>query len=336
MDRARRLEYLRALGVEAWERRDLPPPPLAPAMEVAHDAGPARAVADGAPAHAAADAAPAHAVEAGHDALSARDATSARAAEPGSAFAPASTFAATHGATAAQTGSASGEPAPSERRSAGAGATAALARIPVISPGRAAGTPVPPHTEADWEALKSEVLTCTRCSLHATRTQGVFGVGNRRAEWLVIGEAPGGEEDRRGEPFVGRAGQLLNAMLAAIGLPREQVFIANILKSRPPGNRDPKPDEVAACLPYLLRQIALLQPRLMLAVGRIAAQNLLGTDAPLSRLRGQLHSFGELNTPLIVTYHPAYLLRTPADKRKAWEDLKFARSTFQRLVSQEE
>jgi DNA polymerase len=286
MDRARRLEYLRALGVEAWERRDLPRPPLAMAMEVAPDAGPARAVA-GASAHAG----PAHTAT---------------------------------------------EPAPSERRSAGAGAAAALARIPVISPGRAAGTPVPPQTEAEWEALKSEVLGCTRCGLHATRTQGVFGVGNRRAEWLVIGEAPGGEEDRRGEPFVGRAGQLLNAMLAAIGLPREQVFIANILKSRPPGNRDPKPDEVAACLPYLLRQIALLQPRLMLAVGRIAAQNLLATDAPLSRLRGQLHSFGELNTPLIVTYHPAYLLRTPADKRKAWEDLKFARSTFQRLVSQEE
>ena len=164
----------------------------------------------------------------------------------------------------------------------------------------------------------------------------MFGVGNRRAEWLVIGEAPGAEEDRRGEPFVGRAGQLLNAMLAAIGLPREQVFIANVLKSRPPNNRDPKPDEVAACLPYLMRQIALLQPRLMLAVGRIAAQNLLATDVPLGRLRGQLHSFGELNTPLIVTYHPAYLLRTPADKRKAWEDLKFARSTFQRLASQEE
>ncbi|MEJ0035534.1 MAG: uracil-DNA glycosylase [Gammaproteobacteria bacterium] len=215
-------------------------------------------------------------------------------------------------------------------------AAEALARIPVITPGRAAGTPVPPDIDAQWEAVKAEVLTCTRCGLHSTRTQGVFGVGNRRAEWLVIGEAPGAEEDRRGEPFVGRAGQLLNAMLVAIGLPREQVFIANVLKSRPPNNRDPKPDEVAACLPYLMRQIALLQPRLMLAVGRIAAQNLLATDTPLGRLRGQLHHFGELNTPLIVTYHPAYLLRTPADKRKAWEDLKFARSTFQRLASQDQ
>ena len=124
-------------------------------------------------------------------------------------------------------------------------------------------------------------------------------------------------------------------MLLSLGLPREQVFIANVLKSRPPANRDPKPDEVAACLPYLVRQIALLKPKLMLAVGRIAAQNLLATDVSLGRLRGQVHTFGELNTPLIVTYHPAYLLRTPADKRKAWEDLKFARSVFRRLDTQE-
>jgi DNA polymerase len=194
--------------------------------------------------------------------------------------------------------------------------------------------PLSPEIEAQWDALKSDVLTCKKCALHATRTQGVFGVGNRRADWLIIGEAPGAEEDRQGEPFVGRAGQLLNAMLEAIGQPRETVFIANVLKSRPPNNRDPKPEEVAACLPYLMRQIALLQPKLMLAVGRIAAQNLLATDLSLSRLRGQVHTFGELNTPLIVTYHPAYLLRTPADKRKAWEDLKFARSVFRRLATQ--
>ena len=196
--------------------------------------------------------------------------------------------------------------------------------------------PLPPETESQWDTLKAEVLSCKKCSLHTTRTQGVFGVGNRRADWLIIGEAPGAEEDRQGEPFVGRAGQLLNAMLRSIGLPREAVFIANVLKSRPPGNRDPKPDEVGACLPYLMRQIALLQPKLMLAVGRIAAQNLLATDVSLGRLRGQVHTFGELNTPLIVTYHPAYLLRTPADKRKAWEDLKFARSVFQRLAMQEQ
>ena len=184
---------------------------------------------------------------------------------------------------------------------------------------------------AAWQALKAEVMSCTRCALHATRTQGVLGVGPGRADWLVIGEAPGAEEDRRGEPFVGAAGQLLDAMLRAIGLDRKSnVYIANVLKSRPPGNRDPKPEEVAACLPYLRAQIELLRPKLMLAVGRIAAQSLLGTDAPLGRLRGQVHRFGD--TPLIVTYHPAYLLRTPAEKRKAWEDLKFARSVYQQLI----
>jgi uracil-DNA glycosylase len=209
-----------------------------------------------------------------------------------------------------------------------AGAPARLAPVPRDSRPPAAA----PADPAAWEALRTEVRTCTRCSLHATRTQGVLGVGPTRADWLVIGEAPGAEEDRRGEPFVGAAGQLLDAMLKAIGLDRHtNVYIANVLKSRPPGNRDPRPEEVEACLPYLIRQIALLQPKIMLAVGRIAAQNLLATDAPLARLRGQVHRFGELNTPLVVTYHPAYLLRTPVDKRKAWEDLKFARGVYQRL-----
>jgi DNA polymerase len=191
-------------------------------------------------------------------------------------------------------------------------------------------TPLAPST--DWGVLRERVAACTACDLCKTRTQTVFGVGDTRAEWLVIGEAPGAEEDRQGEPFVGRAGQLLNAMLLAIGLPRETVFIANILKCRPPGNRDPKPDEVSRCLPYLSNQIALLKPKIILAVGRIAAQNLLATDAPLARLRGKLHTFGEANTPLVITYHPAYLLRTPADKRKAWDDLKFARATHARLT----
>lgn len=185
---------------------------------------------------------------------------------------------------------------------------------------------------AQWLQLREEVARCTRCPLHSSRTQGVLGVGDIQAGWMVIGEAPGAEEDRLGEPFVGRAGQLLDAMLKAIGLARGQgVYIANVLKSRPPNNRDPLPAEVAACKPYLERQIGLIRPKLMLAVGRIAAQNLLGTDQSLSRLRGKVHSFGELNTPLIVTYHPAYLLRTPSDKRKAWEDLKFARDLYQRL-----
>ena len=186
---------------------------------------------------------------------------------------------------------------------------------------------------AEWQRLSDEVRGCRLCPLHATRTQGVLGVGPKRSDWLVIGEAPGAEEDRRGEPFVGAAGQLLDAMLRAIGLDRRtNVYIANVLKSRPPNNRDPKPEEVEACLPYLVRQIALLQPKIMLAVGRIAAQNLLATDAPLGRLRGRVHRFGEQQTPLVVTYHPAYLLRTPTDKRKAWEDLKFARSVYQQMM----
>jgi len=184
-----------------------------------------------------------------------------------------------------------------------------------------------------WQELEEAVSRCTRCELYRTRTRPVLGVGDRQAQWLIVGEAPGAEEDRRGEPFVGAAGQLLDAMLQAIGLARgRNVYIANILKSRPPGNRDPAPAEVAACLPYLERQIELIQPRLILAVGRIAMQNLLGTDSSLARMRGKVHEFGGLKTPLIVTYHPAYLLRKPEDKRKAWEDLKFARSVFARLA----
>lgn len=173
----------------------------------------------------------------------------------------------------------------------------------------------------DWEALGSAVAACRACGLCATRTQTVFGVGNRRAELLVIGEAPGADEDRQGEPFVGRAGQLLNRMLAAIGLPREQVYIANILKCRPPGNRDPRPEEVLRCQPYLARQIELIGPRIVLAVGRVAAQSLLGTDLTLGRLRGRWLELGPQAIPLRVTYHPAYLLRSPDQKAKAWEDL---------------
>jgi len=228
--------------------------------------------------------------------------------------------------------------ASAEPRAAAPAAAPAIAQEPghpepgTIAP-RATAAAASEEAAAQWQQLLEEVRRCTLCPLHTTRTQGVLGVGPKRADWLVIGEAPGAEEDRRGEPFVGAAGQLLDAMLRAIGLDRRtNVYIANVLKSRPPNNRDPKPEEVAACLPYLVRQIALLQPKIMLAVGRIAAQNLLGTDAPLGRLRGRVHHFGERQTPLVVTYHPAYLLRTPADKRKAWEDLKFARSVYQQLT----
>ncbi len=193
----------------------------------------------------------------------------------------------------------------------------------------AAGSPVP--QEALWRQLAAEVSQCRRCELCQTRTQTVFGVGNTRAEIMVIGEAPGADEDRVGEPFVGRAGQLLNSMLRAMGHPRESVYIANILKCRPPGNRDPAPAEVLECLPYLQRQVDLVRPRLMLAVGRIAAQNLLATDTPIGKLRGQVHHFGPSQIPVVVTYHPAYLLRSPGEKRKAWIDLKLVRTQLEAL-----
>jgi DNA polymerase len=176
----------------------------------------------------------------------------------------------------------------------------------------------------DWTGLRDSVAACTRCALHQGRTQTVFGVGNPDADWMVIGEAPGAEEDRRGEPFVGRAGKLLDEMLLAVGQGRDSVFIANILKCRPPNNRDPKPEESAECRGYLERQIELVQPKIILAVGRIAAQLLLETDTPVGRLRGSRHFLNE--TPLVVTYHPAYLLRSPSQKRKAWEDLCLARN----------
>ena len=208
---------------------------------------------------------------------------------------------------------------------AGDGGADASPSLPEISV-----TSVPhPASMAGWEELEALVRECRRCELHQGRTQTVFGVGNREADWLVIGEAPGAEEDRRGEPFVGRAGQLLDAMLKAIGLDRTTVYIANILKCRPPNNRDPRPEEVEQCKPWLDRQIELIRPRIILAVGRVAAQNLLETSQPIGRLRGRVHSYGPEGIPVVVTYHPAYLLRSPAEKRKAWQDLQLAVQTFQ-------
>jgi uracil-DNA glycosylase family 4 len=184
--------------------------------------------------------------------------------------------------------------------------------------------------EMSWVELKQAVASCTACGLHATRTQTVFGVGDERAEWLLVGEAPGAEEDRLGEPFVGQAGKLLDNMLAALGLRRgENVYIANVLKCRPPGNRNPEPEEVARCTPYLLRQIALIQPKLIVAMGRFAAQTLLASDASIASLRGRVHRYA--GVPLVVTYHPAYLLRTLPDKAKAWSDLVFARRLMRDL-----
>jgi uracil-DNA glycosylase len=181
-----------------------------------------------------------------------------------------------------------------------------------------------------WIPLKQAVSGCTQCGLHKSRTQTVFGVGDENADWMLIGEAPGAEEDRLGDPFVGQAGRLLDNMLAAVGLARgSNVYIANVLKCRPPGNRNPEPEEVAKCTPHLLRQIELVQPRLILAMGRFAAQTLLGTDASIASLRGKVHRYA--GVPLVVTYHPAYLLRTLPDKAKAWADLVFASKTMATL-----
>jgi DNA polymerase len=183
---------------------------------------------------------------------------------------------------------------------------------------------------ADWDELRSAVAQCQACALHSSRRQTVFGVGDTQAQLLVVGEAPGADEDRLGEPFVGRAGQLLNSMLRAIGLAREQVYIANILKCRPPNNRDPKPVEQETCAPYLARQIALLQPRVVLALGRVSAQWLLRSDVPVGRLRGQKFMLEPWDLALIVSYHPAYLLRSPAAKRKAWQDLLLVKELLSR------
>lgn len=191
----------------------------------------------------------------------------------------------------------------------------------------------PPSGDAalDWPALRAAVADCQRCGLCRSRTRTVFGVGPERAAWMIVGEAPGAEEDARGEPFVGQAGRLLDNMLAALGLSRERdVFIANVLKCRPPGNRNPEPEEVRECSPYLRRQVELVSPRGILVMGRFAAQTLLGTDASIASLRGRLHQHevGARRVPVVVTYHPAYLLRNLPDKAKAWADLCLARERF--------
>lgn len=190
----------------------------------------------------------------------------------------------------------------------------------VVVPVSVAVTPPP-----GWAALEAEVVSCSSCELHQQRTNAVFGAGNRNAAWMFIGEAPGADEDQQGKPFVDKAGQLFNLMLNSVGLERQEVYITNIVKCRPPGNRDPHLAEAACCEQYLQRQIALIKPRIIVAVGRIAAHNLLKNDQAVGVLRGTKHSYGDSNIPVVVTYHPAYLLRAPQEKRKAWEDLLFAR-----------
>ena len=208
----------------------------------------------------------------------------------------------------------------------------------IIAPTVPTTAPVAPPPEApqsdiatlDWEALTERIVACRACGLCEQRRNAVPGVGDRQADWLFVGEGPGAEEDARGEPFVGKAGKLLDAMLAAIGLSRDRsVFIANTVKCRPPANRTPLSEELAACFPFLARQIALLQPKLIVALGRPAAQSLLNTEIRIASVRGRCFDYHGI--PVVVTYHPAYLLRNPMDKAKAWEDLCFARQQMARL-----
>ena len=225
-------------------------------------------------------------------------------------------------------GSESASPTPQSAPQPATEAARSAVHAPVVS-----GTAIPGRdvSRLGWPQLRSAVASCTACVLHESRSQTVFGVGDQQAQWLIIGEAPGTDEDQQGEPFVGRAGKLLTNMLQAAGLKREQAYITNILKCHPPDNRDPRPDEIAQCEGFLRRQVELIQPKVILAVGRIAAHSLLQSKDPLGRLRGKLHHYrhNKGETPVVVTYHPAYLLRTPRDKAKAWEDLRLALKVVQ-------
>lgn len=223
-----------------------------------------------------------------------------------------------------------------DRREPGPPARPAVPATPPagLEPAPPARGPRPEGVAAmDWADLATAVAGCRACRLCDGRTRTVFGTGSQEAHWMVVGEAPGEHEDRQGEPFVGKSGQLLDAMLRAIGLSRDAAtpaeraaYIANAVKCRPPGNRNPQPDEMAACEPYLIRQVALLRPRIILAMGRFAVQSLLRTDEPIGRLRGRVHRYE--GVPLVVTYHPAYLLRNPQDKARAWDDLCRARQAM--------
>ena len=226
------------------------------------------------------------------------------------------------------------EPDGEQDRSAPGAAVPALAPTPALQqPGPGADERAARIARMDWAELKAAVAGCTACGLRKSCTQTVFGVGDEHADWMLVGEAPGAEEDARGEPFVGQAGKLLDGMLAGIGLKRgNDVYIANVLKCRPPGNRNPEHAEVAHCAPFLARQLDLVRPKLILAMGRFACQTLLDTDASIASLRGRLHRYQ--GVPLIVTYHPAYLLRSLLDKAKAWEDLCFARRSMAALLGQ--
>ncbi|WP_295882826.1 uracil-DNA glycosylase [uncultured Thiohalocapsa sp.] len=299
MNEARRIAYLNAMGIDVWRLRRTASDLVSATREVATGA-------DAAPAPGPAPEDPVSAASA--------PATTPPAAAP-ETTGPASQAAATAPQTAPQP--AGDEPPP--------WTDADLAGLPSDDDG-AAPAPEAPQDDAvaamDWPELEAAVAGCRACGLCERRTNTVFGVGDRNATVMFVGEGPGADEDRKGEPFVGRAGQLLNRMLAAAGFRREQVYIANVVKCRPPNNRDPSPDEAAACRAYLQRQIALVQPRLIVCLGRVPSCNLLDTTESLGRLRGRLHRYGPTGTPLLVTYHPSYYLRSPEQKAKGWQDLQ--------------
>jgi DNA polymerase len=219
-----------------------------------------------------------------------------------------------------------GAPLP-ERPAAAVAPTVTIVKkaVPVAQPAPASG----PVGAVGLQAIRDDLGDCTRCKLHPLRKNIVFGVGNPEAPLVFIGEAPGAEEDKQGEPFVGAAGQLLTKMIEAMGFAREDVYICNILKCRPPGNRNPEPDEIEKCEPFLRRQLAALRPRMMVCLGKFAAQCLLRSDAPISRLRGQFHTYEGI--PLMPTFHPAFLLRNPSAKREVWDDLKQVMGELDRL-----
>ncbi|WP_254926190.1 uracil-DNA glycosylase [Bordetella genomosp. 11] len=328
--------WLREIGMEkVWLRQEAPQPAATAAGDAAAASAPAaraQSAAQGRAGAVAPDTAPGGAIA---------------PPAPGAPAAASIPGAASSVDTAAGVDTASGSmPASDVQPSSGgqpASRPGAPARRPVIGPRPAPSstpaarsameTPPQPAPTAeslamlDMATLRERVLECTACGLCRGRRQAVFGMGPEQARWLVVGEAPGEQEDRQGLPFVGRSGQLLDAMLAAVGMSRDRdVYIANVIKCRPPGNRNPKPEEIAACRPYLMRQIALLKPERILVLGRFAAQTLLETDAAIGSLRGRVHVLktpdGEI--PMVVSYHPAYLLRSPVEKARAWQDLRLA------------
>lgn len=323
---ARRRQYLEAMGIDVWVRREPAAPesvsepseaPAESATEAFRTAAPVRRAAEPAAEKIRVAAPVTEATESAIAPTPPPDSEKGPARRPAAPEQPAPEPSDTPGAEAPPDWLFESEPAlPAEW---------------LAEPEASDEPPLPAPESApalDWAGLRSAVAECHRCpELVDNRTRTVFGVGHQNADWLIIGEAPGGDEDRQGEPFVGRAGQLLNNMLTAIGLARKQVYITNVLKCRPPDNRDPRPGEAESCRPFLQRQIELIQPRIILVVGGIAAQNLLGSDQPLERLRGTVHRHGAAGTPVVVTYHPAYLLRSPQDKRKAWADLRLALQT---------